>query len=289
MSARAASVLRRRVVVAVLVLVSLAMLTVYFRESSNGSLHSVQSAGASVLHPFEVAANRVAQPFRDLGGWIGGLSSSRDENRKLKAQNAKYQAELAELQVVLRENAQLRAALGYVGSNSYPQDYNDLPTTVLAQPPGQFDQRVVVGVGRSNGVRVNDPVVSTTGYLVGTITRVFSSAAQVKLITDETSFVSVLDPKTGAAGILRHNDPGSSIILDSVPKSATVNAGDRLVTAGWKQGNLTSIFPRGIPVGTVQGVNQTDIDPYKQIEVAPYVDFGNLSSMIVLVKKKAGS
>jgi rod shape-determining protein MreC len=289
MSARAASVLRRRVVVAVLLLVSLAMLTVYFRESSNGSLHSVQSAGASVLHPFEVAANRVAQPFRDLGGWIGGLSTTRADNQKLKEQNAKYQAELAELQVVLRENAQLRAALGYVGSNSYPQDYNDLPTSVLAQAPGQFDQRVVVGVGRSNGVRLNDPVVSTTGFLVGTVTRVFSSAAQVKLITDETSFVSVLDPKTGAAGILRHNDPGSSIILDSVPKSATVNAGDRLVTSGWKQGALTSIFPRGIPVGTVQGVNQTDIDPYKQIEVSPYVDLSNLSSMIVLVRKKAGS
>ena len=27
------------------------------------------------------------------------------------------------------------------------QDYNDLPTSVLAQAPGQFDQRVVVGVG----------------------------------------------------------------------------------------------------------------------------------------------
>ncbi len=289
MSARASSVLRRRVVVAVLVLVSLAMLTVYFRESSNGSLHSVQSAGASVLHPFEVAANRVAQPFRDLAGWVGGLSTARNENRKLKDENAKYQSEAAQNQILMQENAALRKEVHYLGGSTYPQDYDNLTTSVLAQAPGQFDQRVVVGVGGNNGVHVNDPVVSTTGFLVGTVTRVFSNASQVKLITDETSFVSVKDARTGAAGILRHNDPGSSIILDSVPKSATVNAGDRLVTAGWKQGPLTSIFPRGIPVGTVQGVNQTDIDPYKQIEVSPYVDFGNLSSMIVLVKKKAGS
>jgi rod shape-determining protein MreC len=289
MSARAASVLRRRVVVAVLVLVSLAMLTVYFRESSNGSLHSVQSAGASVLHPFEVAANRVAQPFRDLAGWVGGLSTTRSENRKLKEQNARYQAQLAQLEIVRRENADLRAALGYIGGARYPQDYRSLATSVLAQAPGQFDQRVVVGVGRADGVHVNDPVVSTSGYLVGTITRVFASSAQVKLITDETSFVSVEDAKTGASGILRHNDPGSSIIDDQVPKSDVVNPGDRLVTSGWKQGPLTSIFPRGIPVGTVQSVNQSDIDPYKQIEVAPEVDFGNLNSMIVLAKKKAGS
>ena len=73
--------LRRRVVVAVLVLVSLALLTVYFRESSGGGLHSLQSAGATVLRPFEVAANRVAQPFRDAAGWVGGLSTPRTRTR----------------------------------------------------------------------------------------------------------------------------------------------------------------------------------------------------------------
>ena len=69
---------------AALVLVSLALLTVYFRESSGGGLHSLQSTGSSVLRPFEVAANRVAQPFRDAAGWIGGLSGARSENKKLK-------------------------------------------------------------------------------------------------------------------------------------------------------------------------------------------------------------
>ena len=288
MSTRAASVLRRRVIVAVLVLVSLALLTVYFRESSNGGLHSMQSAGSTVLKPFEVAANRVAQPFRDAAGWIGGLSSSRSDNRKLKAENSKQEAQLSELQSVLRENTDLRATLHYIGGPSFPQDYRALTTSILAQAPGQFDQRVVVAVGDGDGVTVNSPVVSPSGFLVGVVTRVFANASQVKLITDESSFVSVVDPRTGAAGMLRHNDPGSAIIVDQVPKSAVVNPGDRLVTAGWKQGNLTSIFPIGIPVGTVSSVNQTDIDPYKQIGVKPRVDFGSLRSLVVLVKKGSG-
>lgn len=270
---------------AVLVLVSLAMLTVYFRESSNGSLHSMQNTGASVLHPFEVAANRVAQPFRDAAGWVGGLSSARSENRKLKSENAKLQAQNAELEILRQQNADLRAIDHYIGGSTYPKDFRAVPTGITGQAPGQFDQRVVVGAGRSDGVTVNDPVVSPTGYLVGVVTRVFAGGAQVTLITNETSFVSVVDPKTGAAGILRHNDPGSSIILDQVPKKDTVNEGDALVTAGWRQGNLTSIFPLGIPVGTVASVNQTDIDPYKQIEVKPRVDFGSLRSMVVLVPK----
>jgi rod shape-determining protein MreC len=272
-------------VATVLVLVSLALLTVYFRESSGGGLHSVQSSGSSVLRPFEVAANRVAQPFRDAAGWVGGLSGARSENKKLRAQNAKLQEQVFQLQDLQRENANLKAEMRFLGGPTFSQNYTDLSTTILSQASGQFDQRVVVAVGRSNGVAVNAPVVSPAGFLVGLVTRVFAGSAQVKLITDESSFVSVLDLKTGASGLLRHSDSGSSIILDQVLKSKTVNQGDPLVTSGWRSGTLTSIFPLGIPVGTVSGVNQTDIDPYKQIEVRPFVDFGGLQYMLVLVKK----
>src|SRR5918999_377351 len=83
-SSRAAGALRRRVVAAVLVLVSLAMLTVYFREADSGPMHSVQGAAASVLHPFQVGAERVARPFRDAYGWAAGLIDAREENERLR-------------------------------------------------------------------------------------------------------------------------------------------------------------------------------------------------------------
>ena len=270
---------------AVLVLVSLALLTVYFRESSGGSLHSMQSTGASILRPFEVAANRVAQPFRDAAGWISGLNNTRNDVKKLRKEVEKLKSQQATSLAIQQENRDLKAMLHYLGGASFPQDYTYLATSILLQPSGQFDQRVVVGVGRSDGVKINSPVVSPNGFLVGLVSSVAAGSAQVKLITDETSAVSIEDPKTGAAGILRHNDPGSSIILDNVPKADVVNQGDALVTAGWKSGDLTSIFPRGIPVGTVTGVNQTDIDPYKAIQVKLLVDFGSLRNLLVLVKK----
>ena len=37
-------------------LLSLVLITVYFRESASGGLHGVQSTGATVLRPFEVGA-----------------------------------------------------------------------------------------------------------------------------------------------------------------------------------------------------------------------------------------
>ena len=272
-----------------LVLLSLALLTVYFRESSGGGLHSMQSTGSSILKPFEVAANRVAQPFRDAAGWIGGLNSTSAENRKLRKEVEKLKGIQTSYYGLLLENKDLKAMLHYEGGSSYPQDYTTLPTAVISQPPGQFDERVVVGVGRGSGVKVNSPVVSQSGYLVGLVSVVNASSSQVKLITDETSAVSIMDAKTGANGILRHNDPGSSMIMDDVPKSEVVNEGDPLDTAGWKSGDLTSLFPRWIPVGRVDGVNQTDIDPYKQIQVSLSVDFSSLRNVFVLVKKTAAA
>ena len=67
-----------------LVLVSLGLITVYFRESSEGPLHASQRIGVSVLMPFEVAGERVARPFRDGWAWMSDLLGAKDENEKLR-------------------------------------------------------------------------------------------------------------------------------------------------------------------------------------------------------------
>ena len=66
---RTSSALRRRIVLGALVLLSLALITVSFREQSDGPLHDAQAAAASALQPLEVAVERVARPFRDAYGW----------------------------------------------------------------------------------------------------------------------------------------------------------------------------------------------------------------------------
>ena len=61
--------------VGILVVLSLMLITIYFRESPTGGLHSAQDLGATALRPFQVGAERVAQPFRDVYGWFAALFS----------------------------------------------------------------------------------------------------------------------------------------------------------------------------------------------------------------------
>lgn len=268
-----------------LVVASLALITLYFREADGGAVHNLQDAGTKVLHPFQVGADQVARPFRDLVGWADGLADAKSENRELKSEVETLRRQLVTNETAAQENERLRALLGYVDGPSFPDDYRAVTATVIARAPSQFDQRITVAAGRDDGLRLNDPVVTEDG-LVGRITKVADGAAQITLVTDTTFAVSVLDLATSATGVVRHGRAGSNtLVLDRVTKDQIVNPGDPLVTAGWRYGALASLFPRGIPFGTVTSVGQIDTDLYKQIQVRPIVDVSSLHSVVVLVRK----
>lgn len=279
--------MRRRLVAVVLVAVSLALITVYFRESDGGTLHTLQSTGTKILHPFQVAANQVASPFRDLADWSSGIASAKTENRKLHAQVDDLRRKLIANQTAAQENVRLRALLTYVDGPTFPAGYRSVAATVIARAPSEFDQRITIAAGARDGLKLHDSVVTEEG-LVGQVTKVADAAAQVTLVTDESFAVSVLDLTTSATGVVRHGRAGSdTLVLDRVTKEQVVTPGDPLITAGWRYGNLASLFPRGIPFGTVSSVGQIDTDLYKQIQVLPLVDVSSLHSVVVLVKKDA--
>jgi len=273
------------VVVACLLIASLLLITVSFRSTA---LDSVQGAGASVLRPFEIAANRVARPFTDAAGWTRWLFDAKAQNRKLK-RDVEYWRQLANReQVALGENATFRKILHYEDSPLFPQDYRPVAARVLTNPPSTFTQTITVAAGSKQGVAQQDVVVTPDG-LVGQVTKVSASVSRVLLISDPESAVSAVDANPahpGALGLLEHGSGSGSLALDRVTKDKQVKVGDTIVTAGSPgSGALPSIFPRGILIGTVTSAGQNDIDLFKQIQVQPFVDLGSLQSVLVLVPK----
>jgi rod shape-determining protein MreC len=282
---RSTTALRRRLVVGVLVLLALALITLSYRQDGGGRLSSAENAAAAVLRPFQVAAERVAQPFRDVASWFDGLFDARSDAERLQAENERLRQQLVQNQSAARENATLRSLLDYQTGPSYPKDFDGLTAAVISQPAGAFAQAVVVAVGAKDGVEPSAPVVTGDG-LIGLVTRVGTRTSRVTLLTDEQSAVSALDVKSGASGIVRHGRGGrSTLVLDLVPKEEEVRVGDTIVTSGWRSNRLSSLYPPHIPIGTVTSVGQTDTDLYKQVQVAPFADFTSIDAVIVLVRK----
>jgi rod shape-determining protein MreC len=283
-SSRSATALRRRIVAGALVFVSIVLITIYFREPAGGGLHGVQSAGAAVLRPFEVGAERVARPFRDAYGWFAGLFHAKSQNTDLRAQVHKLSSIVIQNQNAAQENAELKRMLHYVSSPDFPNGYRYVATGILSRPPNEFQQQVGIDAGSTSGIRQDDPVVNADG-LVGLVTKVARDNAEVTLLTDPSLKVSAMDLTTKATGIVGHGQGRGTLILDRVSKTQMISPNDWIVTQHWRYGPLTSLYPQGIPIGVVAGASQNDVDLYWQIQLRPRVDFGSLRSVLVLIPK----
>jgi rod shape-determining protein MreC len=271
-------------VVGVLVLLSLILITISFRGPSSGVAHGIETAGATVLRPFEVAAERIARPFRDVYGYFAGLVHVKRENERLKEEVTRLRQQALQGGTAIEQLRRLQELMQFIDSPAFPSDYEPVSTRVI-NFASEFDQRVVIAAGSDHGIRDETPVI-TSGGLVGSVTRVTGSSAQVTLLTDENSAVQATDEATGAIGLVRHGQGEDSLILDEVTKARNVEKGDIIVTAGTRHQQYPSLFPRGIPIGVVTSVGQSDTSLYKQIQIDPFVDFSSLDAVTALVTRK---
>jgi rod shape-determining protein MreC len=266
-----------------LILLSVVLITISFSPGDDGRLSGVQSAGASVLRPFAVGLERIAQPFRDAYSWVDSLLGAQSEAERLRAEVRELRQRAIQSEFALQENEYLRRLVEYLDGPRFPDDFKPVVAEVVARPAGEFTQAIVVAAGSQNGVRLYDPVVTADG-LVGLVTRVTQGTARIQLLTDQEAAVSAIDLRTSAPGIVRHaRGTRQTLVLDRVRKRDVVKRGDEIVTAGWRAGSLSSFYPKGIPIGEVTSVGQTDTDFFQQVQVDPYVDFGALDAVIVLV------
>jgi rod shape-determining protein MreC len=283
---KARSALIRRAVVVVLVLVALTLITISFRSPTAGALHDLQGAGSTALRPFQVAATRVAQPFRDAYDYVHSLANAKAENKRLRKQNADLKLSALIASGRLAKYPDYEKLLHLEQGPSFPSDYRAVNAAVTSYPSGPFTHTLEIAAGSSSGVRVSSPVVSGDG-LVGIVTNAFHDTAVVTLLTDPGSFVAARDLHTQVRGMV-HTGPGGTLILDQVPKPDKVKKGDALVTDGTHSARYPDLYPYGIPIGRVSSVGATDTATFLQVQVQPFANLASLTAVAVLVPKKPG-
>jgi rod shape-determining protein MreC len=271
-------------VLTALLAVSLVLLTAYFSESVGGGLHAIQRGAGEVLSPLEEGAARAFKPFSDLAGWVGDVADAKKENKQLKTEVKNVRGQLAELATDKREAEQLRA-LTQVSAN-LPQDAKTVTARVIAHSPTVWYSTIQIDKGRSDGIRVNQPVI-TAGGLAGTIISTTGGSAHVSLITDSSSAVSAEVMPNGVSGVVKPEIGGRDLILDYIPRNSHLRRGQIVVTSGFKSGELASLFPRNIPIGKVGSVNQDQLEIYQRVRVHPYAQLRNIDFVQVVTNNGA--
>jgi rod shape-determining protein MreC len=118
------------------------------------------------------------------------------------------------------------------------------------------------------------PVVNKDG-VIGKITQALHNISLVQLIRDPSERISVMIKKSHAVGILETLDSKNFFI--QYRKHAEVKEGDTIVTSG-----LGGIYPKGLTVGTVTGIHDSDDPLFKDVVMKPCVDFDHLEEVFVM-------
>jgi rod shape-determining protein MreC len=284
---------RRRLLLGILVLAALALLTAYFREADGGPLHGGQRSAVDVSAPFESAAQRIAQPFRDAAGWVRDIDRARRERDRYKKQLQMALARNAQLTQQVADVQNLRAQLGFTTTaTSYTAlGYTLVAADVNARSAGLYNSRITISAGSADGVRPNDAVVTGPGWLVGHTGQVGSHESEVILLNDPGSQVSSSVPAENAAGLIKPSAGNRNVlVLDDVSKARHVATGEVVTTTGWNDAStgLRSIYPRGIQIGNVTSSAATDTDLYREIQVTPSADLQSFSTVTVFTRRDAG-
>lgn len=273
------TVRRRRLILALLVGLSLLLLTAYFGEAQGGGLHSVQRGFLTVISPIQDGANKVLKPVRDLFGWFGSTLDAKSQNKQLRSEVAKLRAQLGAQQLDEHSYREL-LAIDHLDGGLSLSGFTPVYATVFYKSPNIWYSTIWIDKGSSAGVQLYDPVTNGEGF-VGQVTQVAPNGALVSLVTDSEVEVPAKIASSGAEGIVQPQvgEPGH-LLMQYLQPGAHPQVGDLVVTAGTIAGRQDPLYPKGIPIGTVTSVgSQSD---YTSVDVSPVVDLHNLDTVEVL-------
>ncbi|MBE0429191.1 MAG: rod shape-determining protein MreC [Thermoleophilia bacterium] len=270
------TVVKRQAVLAVLLLVSMAMLTLYFREPVGGILHSTQRGGLRVISPLESGVTTVLSPFKNGYRWTAGTINARSENKRLREETDRLRSELVALREAADENRRLREMIDFTSQPTFPQDYRTAAARVIGRSASAWNATITINRGSNHGVQTGQTVISGQG-LVGQVSAVTTNSAQVLLIIDHNSHVEAKLQNGNAAGTVVGSVNGL-LEMDFVEKHQRIVKNDVVVTSG-----TGMLFVKGVPIGVVEEAADQEAEFFKRISITPFVDFSRLEEVLVLL------
>lgn len=234
------------------------------------ALDTVRAGVGVVLYPLQ----RLLQVPRDAAAVVGEYFTTIgrlvDENERLRREAVEQALRVQQATALGAENAELRRLLGAAEGVGSPTRL----ARVLYESRDAFSRKLVLDQGQQAGVQPGQPVIDERG-VVGQITRVFPLTSELTLLTDRDQSIAVQLLRNGLRGVVFGDGRGLELRFMAV--NVDVQEGDQAVTSG-----IDGLYPPGLAVGTVSGVQRADKERFARIELKPAAGIGERVHLLVL-------
>ncbi len=194
------------------------------------------------------------------------------DNEILRQLNVNLSDEVNRLRQARLENIRLRAMLNMKERS----EFNLVACDIIGKSLHLLRNTITINVGESDGIKVNMPVISETG-LVGKIIATSNHYSICQLILNKDFRASAKVQRSRIDGIISWNG-GESVQFKNVTKTQDVKEGDIVTTSEY-----SSIFPPDIKIGFVTKIGELQGSLFKDISVAPSVNFPSLEQVFVVI------
>ena len=250
-------------------LLSLALL---FADTRYRYLENVRQAVGTVLYPLQ----RVLQLPGEAAAYVATYFSSQRalvvDNAALKERLLADARSLQGYGALEQENTRLRTLLGvetrFHGAATAAE--------VLYSGRDPFTQKLFIDKGESAGVQPGQAVIDETG-VVGQVTRVLPSVAEVTLVTDKDHAVPVKVERSGVRSVMYGAGSGRLPELRFLSPNAEIQTGDRLVTSG-----IDGTYPPGLAVAQVVSVERETGQMFARVTCRPLAGVEKSPHVLVL-------
>jgi len=269
-----------RLLVVTLVSISLAVITLDYRQRDSGPLAIAGDAAKTFMAPLQEAVTTVTQPIGAFFSGLAHLPSLANDNERLREENA---ALLTQVQVDAAQQVELQELVDLLDLRD-ALDPQAVAAVVTANGVSNFEYTVTIDKGSADGIELDQPVAAGSPdaqMLVGRVVAVTAVSAEVLLIIDRDLAVAATIGDTREAGLLE-GQGASDLRMSFFDSGTLVEGGEPVFTQGYELDGQSGVYPPGMLIGQVSRLIPSENETQQYVEVRPAVDFETLRFVLVL-------
>ena len=234
----------------ILVIVAVFLVGIMAYAGANGRLTAApQELLSVVLTPLQKVTSALSGGTASVWEKYTSIDDVMDRNEQLEAENAELRQQMVDYDRIKAENDAYKALARIQDTNS---EASYVSAFVIGRDPLDEFGGFTLDQGSTDGVAVNDAIISDRGYLLGVVVEVDATSCKV---------MTILHPSFNAAGVISRTRENGIItgsadyaadgqcVLTNLDRATEARKGDQVITTG-----LGGVFPANLLVGTVQEV-----------------------------------
>lgn len=237
----------------------------------------LSSATSTLLHPLQRVSSYLTYKFGNFNDNFKSSAKLAEENEKLKDQIEKYQQDVVDYNEMKKKLETYEDFLEVKRENS---DFKFQNSVIISRDSENPYQSFTLNKGKNHGIAVNDPVIYGKN-LVGVVTSVSPTTCTVNSIANPKVNVGIYETYSNEIGYTTGTGNSKNCVYCKIPglkKDSSISPNGIVCTSG-----SGGIFPKGLIVGTVYGIDDSKdgISTYASVRSA--VDISELSEVFVIV------